>query len=277
MTDHTNAMFSAADLADTGQWRLLVYISDAGLTACLRHVNPQAAPAAKLTDMRWTDDGRSLLEKIENAVYDNPRLLDDYATEIIIQTPKALFVPTGALDEPGSETDFMERVYPASGDDIFTDGLQLRDHTPTGESCIYTLTPGLQSFLQRTLPGSKVSCHLSVLIDKYRQQTSELTRIYVDIRRGEADIIALNGTQLLSASVHEWQESPDIAYRVLLLMKSYGLTTDGVEVRLGGLPETKTELAALLRKMIGYVVYNHEPASAAEMDIPLALALAIEK
>ncbi|MDE6218390.1 MAG: DUF3822 family protein [Muribaculaceae bacterium] len=276
MTEPTNVGFSAADLADTGQWRLIALISEEGMTACLRHSRAQAAPPAILFSNHWQDNGNNLLQKIENTVYDNPRLLDDYATEVIIQTPKALFVPSLLLDEIGIEEDLLGSVYPAEAEDIFTDnahGMASEDK----ESCIYTLTPGLPAFLQRTLPGARISCHLSVLIEKFRHHTSEHTRIYADIRQKGADILAFNGKNLLSASVQPWESTADIAYRILLLMKSYNLGAENVEIRLSGLSDIKTELANILRKMIGYVVFNPEPSSVTEMGLPLPLAISLEK
>ncbi|MCM1377399.1 MAG: DUF3822 family protein [Clostridium sp.] len=265
------------DYRDTGLWRLTIEVSGRGMSACLTTQTSGSKQTEVLFRSTWENTEPSLLAKIEDAVYDHPRLLDDYATEIIVETPKSIFVPDIYLEEIGSEADLLGAVYPAESEDIFTDNLTDRQGKPTTYNCVYTLTPGLPAFLRRTLPGAKTRCQLSILAEKFRNQTSEMPRIYADIRNSEVDIIAFNGTQLLSSATSPWEAPSDIAYRIMLLIKSYELPSDGVEVRLSGITEAKTETAGILRKILGYVVYTPEPAGTTRQGLSLAMGIAIEK
>lgn len=235
-----------ADIADTGLWRLNMRISETGMSACLNPVeDPDAAPV-KLFDVSWERDADALLPNIENCVYDHPRVLDDYATEIVVVTSRSLQIPREVVDAPGDEVDFFREVWDAAPDDIMTDD--------NGESlCVYSLAPGLPSFLRRTIPGARTRCHLSLLADRFRGQHSELTRIYADIRGEKADILAFRDETLLSASTQPWRDPADITYRILLLMKALGLSAESAEVRLAG--EAKSEVAAALRSLGGYASF----------------------
>lgn len=267
--DRTGAQFGGADITDTGAWKLIILVEETGMQACLRSTEDKTLAPVALFRKQWNHDATPLLEKIESYIYDNPRLLDDYATDIIIQTPRCLHIPLSAIEEEGAETDLFREIYKAEPEDVLTD-------MNADSACVYTLTAGLPSFLQRTLPGARIRCHLSILEQKFREQTSELTRIYVDIRSGEADIICFNDTELISSATQFWSETADIAYRVMLLLNAYSLKSDEVEVRISGLSDVKSEMAPLLRKMINYVVFTPEPASVSEFGFPLAMALSAE-
>ncbi|MCM1153099.1 MAG: DUF3822 family protein [Muribaculum sp.] len=262
--------YSPVDLADTGMWRLLLYIKPRGMSACLRHIEDKNALPVVLFDAEWNPQESELLSNIENTVYDNPRLFDDYATEIIIEAPRTIFVPSNIIDEPGRDTELYTEVYSADQEDIFTDSLG-------EETALFSLGPGVPSFLQRTLPGARILSHLAVIANRYRRHTSEVARIYADIRTDEVDILAFEGTSLLSASVQSWSDPADAAYRILLLMQAYGIDRNAAEIRVSGLPEAKTTLVEMLRRMASYVVYQSEPASVAELAMPLAMALAAER
>lgn len=244
--NEASSAVSPADIADTGLWRLDMRISETGMSACLRPAGAVETDPVPLFDVAWERDADSLLSNIENCVYDHPRVLDDYATEIVVVTPRSLQIPREAVDGPGDETDFYREVWDVAPDDIMTDD--------NGESlCVYSLAPGLPSFLRRTLPGARTRCHLSILADRFRGQHSELTRIYADIRRDEADILAFRDETLLAASTQPWRDPADITYRILLLMKALGLSADSAEVRLAG--EAKSEVAAALRSLGGYASF----------------------
>lgn len=264
-----NRHFSPIDLADTGQWRLVLLVSESGMSAYLRHNELIGEPPLTLFSKNWEPDTASLLKKIEDCVYDNPRLLDDYATEVVVETPKAIFVPASVIEEGAEEDELFNNVYSAESEDIITDSID-------DVCCIYSLAPGLPAFLRRTLPGAKIRHHLSVLVERLRNQTSEMPRIYADIREKEADILIFKGKSLLSASTHCWMAPADIAYRILLAMQSYGLKSENVEVRISGLAEEKSELAGILRKILSYVVFTPEPSGVAEEGMTLSVALASE-
>lgn len=261
--------YSPVDLADTGMWRLLLYVKANGMSACLQHIEDRNALPVVLFDTEW-DTSSDLLSNIENSIYDNPRLFDDYATEIIIESPHTIFVPTDFIDEPGREEEYFNEVYSADAEDIFSDIIG-------EEVALFSLGEGISSFLQRTLPGAKIRSHLAVLINRMRNHTAEVPRIYADIRNNEVDILAFDGTSLLSASVQKWEAPDDIAYRILLLMQAYSLRPDAIEVRISGLPDIKTPLVDTLRKMLSFVVFQPEPAAVEESHLPLAMALAAER
>ncbi len=267
-------VLTPANFADTGQWRLIVYISRLGMRAFLKHISDKSRPMAEMLAVNWqNDDPSSLLSQIENAVYDHPGLLDDYATEIILESQKVCFAPNEILDngsldsEEDAENNIFTTVFPGDDQEVLTD--RLPDCT-----ALFTLARGLDGFFSRTIPGARIRSHLAVIAERFRRRKAEGTRIYVDIREKNLDLLAFNNERMLSASVQQWRTKEDILYRIFNMMNAYGLTPDNVHVYLSGSHRIKPEMLDLLRKYCHDVELTSLPAEVnAENPLPLAVLL----
>ena len=270
MSDTEYGGYALPDLSDTGQWRLVVSVAADGVSAALRAVDEAGTRPLLLFRESWTPEESSLLHRIETAVYDHPRLLDDFATEIVVTTSRALWVPAESLDTEGAEEELFTCVYPASPEDIHVDVQQ-------DMACLYTLVPGLSGFLSRTMPGARIRSHQTLLHERFSRQASGTPRLYADIRDGEADFMAFDGRQLLCAATAPWRAPADAGYRLFLMADTYGLDISASEVHLSGRPEARSELAAMLRKTGVVVMIDPEPPAVAELGMSLAPALALAR
>ncbi|MCH5228645.1 MAG: DUF3822 family protein [Muribaculaceae bacterium] len=207
---------TAADFADTGQWRLFLKIGCAGLEAFLENtLHPEIEPQF-LCSASWDINKDNLRKNIEEAVYSNPRLLDDFATRIILYDPRTLFIPSEIVEERlGAEEQIYKKVYTAEETDIMTDF----DKDITAAWC---LAPGIKSFLMRTFPGARITCNLMEKVRNLRK-TNRGISLFVFARKNEADLILLKGSDLISASTHEWRHPDDLAFLALNLLDVYGI------------------------------------------------------
>ena len=205
---------TAADFADTGQWRLLLKIGNTGLEAFLENtLHPEIEPQP-LCSEKWGLNKDMLRENIEEAVYKNPRLLDDFATRITLYDTRTMFIPTEIAEkEAGAEEDIYSEVYSATSSDIMSD-------TDRDITAVWSMAPGVKSFLMRTFPGAKISSNLMELVKRFRKEAKGLS-LFVIARKEEADLIFLDGHDLISASSHEWKIPDDVAYLVMNLIDIY--------------------------------------------------------
>lgn len=185
--------YKGVRIDDTAEWRLAVYITETGMSAYLKNTENPLEPVATLFEEQWQQDETALLRNIETAVYDHPQLLDDFSTEIVICSPRAMWVPEALAGDYEEQTNLYNKVYKAEETDVLCD-------TVNGICCLYTLCPGLPAFLRRTLSGARVSCHLSVLARRFMSRGSEMPRVYADIRQGEVDFVVLDDRRMLLAS-----------------------------------------------------------------------------
>lgn len=271
--------YRAVRIDDTADWRLIVHISRTGMSAYLKNEEDPMEPLINLFADTWARDDKSLLRRIEAGVYDHPQLLDDFSTEIIINTERALWVPRSETDmkmnadgeeEFRDECDIYNKAYSAEEEDIFID--ELGD-----KLCLYTLTPGLLPFIRRTLPGARTWCQQTLAVKRFADQTSDMPRMYVDIREGEADYYAFEGRKLLFAATHPWRDKMEIVYRVFNFADLWRLDMASTQVMLSGKRDVKNELMGILREHVQYVMLAMLPSSVSKSDLPLAVGLVLAR
>lgn len=219
---------TAADFADTGQWRLLLQIWPTGLEASLENTIHPELPLQQLCSVEWEINKDRLRQNIEDAVYNNPRLLDDFATRIVLFDPRTLFIPTEIAErKAGSEEELYQEIYTAEESDIMSD-------TDRDITAVWSLAPGVKSFLMRTFPGARITCNLMNRVRDLRKSNKEL-RVYAYARPEQADIIFLDGSNLISASTHEWSHPDDLAYMIMNVIDVYHLRPENVGISSEGI------------------------------------------
>lgn len=263
------ATYKAVRIDDTAYWRLTIYISRTGMSAYLKNEEDPTEPVMTLFSDTWKSDDESLLRRIETVVYDHPQLLDDFSTDIVISTDRAVWVPRKDAEDAGEEG-LYNKVYPAEEEDIFVDEIE-------GMECIYTLVPGLQPFIRRTLPGARTWCQQTVAVRRFRDRVADMPRIYIDIRENEADLIGFDGKKLLFSTTHPWRDKMEIPYHLFNLIDIFGLDPKNVQVSLSGKREIKMELMQFLRQYISYVMLTMMPSAVAGSDMPQAVAMLVSR
>lgn len=275
--DGGNFNMNMVALADTGQWRMIVTVSFSGISAILRNVMYPGVNPVPLFRKDWVADESNILDFVEAAVYDNPRLLDDFSTQILIYTAKSLWIPAELTEDEEYDEKFFTSVYPSRPEDIFAD-------FGDKEVCLYTLAPGLNSFFQRTLPGCKIASHISIL--KREFQKSELSfshdfsnvvpfeTIYINCRREDADFFAFQNGNFLSGVTHRWKSFSDLVYWALLLCKVYDLDPEEMRIVLLGDSSITAGIGTAFSSFFLNVQEIRLPLISENYNLPLAAAIA---
>lgn len=264
-------------LADTGQWRLIVTVSYNGISAILKNVMYPGVEPLPLFTKEWVATEADLLEKIEEAVYDNPRLLDDFATQILIYTSRSLWIPAEFTEDEEYDSNFFTAIYPVNPEDIFAD-------FSDSEVCLYSIAPGVNSFFRRTLPGCKVASHITILKREFQRIETEsstlfsekkpFSTVYINCRKNDVDFLAFSNGRFLSASTHQWISFDDITYHALLLCRVYGLQTEEVRLVLSGAETLTTGLKNTVSDFFLNVISAKLPTVFENFNLPLAAAIA---
>ena len=237
---------SAADLADTGRWRLIIYISARGMTAYLLSVADTEIPAGRIFDTAWEPDKATLLSNIENAVYDNPRVLDDYSADIIIDTDRILW--TRRCEDYTEAEDMFCELYHTEPYDIFI-------HETDGLAALFTLSPGLKGFLDRTFPGTRISSSLSLMADTLSRITPDEPTLYLHCHDSKADYLLISGGKLLCGVSHDVGSAADAAYIIFNMAEVYGIAPAELNVRC----DNDSQTMAWLRENVSHLLRSVAP------------------
>lgn len=190
-------ILTPAGFADTGQWRLLISVSDTGLGAVLRHVSDSARPAVKLFDERWTPlEGRELLDRLESCIYEHPSVLDDYATEIVVEPLVVTWVPSEILDR-GDFTE--EHIF----HEVFNETEVMADKVGDA-TALYLLTEGFDGFISRTIPGARIRTDQGVLVERLRPSDGSDDEFVINVLKtgNQVHLVAFSGTTLFCCVTH---------------------------------------------------------------------------
>ena len=213
---------TAADFADTGQWRLIIELKKDGLVAWLENTLNLEIPPQRLCAVAWLKNKEEIKSNIEKAVYENPRLLDDFATRIIIYDADTMFIPSEFLESQGAEAELYREIYNVEVDDVMYD----KDGDLTAA---WSLGHGVRSFLLRTFPGARLTNHLLESV-KALKKGNNYRLLHIESRHEETDFILLDGNKLICASTQCFTEEPEVEEFAKNILKAYNYLQNEVVI-----------------------------------------------
>lgn len=270
MAEDSKLTYRPVYIGDPSDWRLLCVISGEGIEAYLKNTEDPTAGITTLIKENWDSENTGILERIESVVYENPRILDDYSSEISIITPNSLWVPKSHIEEMEDEGDgIYNKVFTAASEDILKDYID-------DKVCLYSGVRGLASFLQRTFPGARIRSHQSIMVDRLGRRSAEMPRLYVNMRTHEVDFVLFNQSNLISAVTYNLKTQDAIRYRLFNMLDVYDINPNEVHVSISSdilLRDVKMKFISKLREDVAYVMMTTVPGRAMKSDMSFIASL----
>lgn len=201
----------------------------------------------------------SYLQAVENAVYDNPVLLDDYRrVAILVSAPHFLVLPP-EVDDADQAAPLLEAAYPDDDNDVAVCRLP-----KCGVNIAFGLQRGLQQFLNRTFNLAPVHHHLYPLCEhfKHLNEGTSIARMFINLHRNDMDMAIFNQGRLVMANSYPLRNAADATFLTLHAWKSYQLDPLNDEIQLTGDKNWRDTLATELRRYVRYVMPAIYPAAA---------------
>ena len=267
MSEQTSPISARADLMDTGQWHLAVDISKHGFGAWLLPDSNLGRQPRTIIRQAWLPEEEGLLERIEDIVYDNPTLLDDYSADIIVESDRQLWLPEELYPTDEDCAEAYTSIYGGNMIDVMVNDLKR-------EKCAFMLTPGLRSFMQRSFPGARIWSQQS-LLKEAAMHTLDSVKCAIDVRETAADIILLDRGRLLCASTHLWKTETDIIYYLFNILLTYSIEPKDTDLVFSGIREVRHNIGKTISQYFKTLSQkNHDLDGKA---IPTAVYLAINR
>ena len=210
------------------------------------------------------------VKTIENAVYDNPVLLDDYKrVRVLVAAQHFVVLPPDTTDDQASR--LLAVAYPESAAD--TEAVVCR-MPRCGQVIAFEMPKGLRSFLDRTFNTPQVYHHLYPLCEHYYRLNSGsgISRMFLNLHENAMDVVVYRRGELLMANTYPFTNLDDAAYFALHVWQSLELDQQVDEIQLTGRREHREELTASLRRYVKYVMPAIYPAAALRLGHDAALA-----
>ena len=238
-------------------WSLSLSISKKGVRFALYCTEQDNSLIAR--DIPFDDGEGPTLKKLENAIYDNPILLNDYkTTRISVESMQFMLIPP---EYAGESEEIMETMYPRHESDLASCTLDSSD----GISIAYLAESGIMAFLSRTFPDAKICHHLRAETEYYQSKQEEGTtmgRMYITLVGERLDVVVFSRGELRFANSFMFSNINDAAYFALAAWSDTGLDSMSDEVQLYGDKESREKLTPILQRYISYVVPGIFPAQA---------------
>lgn len=224
-------------IGDTTLWRMVMRI-DAGRLSVL-FIGPESVERSVIFHSETLPDSSS--KSLENAVYDNPPLLDDFAAiDIIFSTPCCCLAPTGfdELHEPMANAMLPDYSRPRR---------IVSDTFGSGE-VLYAIDADLFNFVTRTFATARIRHSLAInatyLTHRNRAESMGAKTFVLCEAPGEMSVIAFNNHGNISLLNRPQPSEPaDYAYFALI-----GASAD-TPLMVGGAPALRNEVCDILRRM----------------------------
>lgn len=210
-------------------------------------------------------------EKIlEEAVYINPGLLDDFSrTDIVADTRRFVFAPVGGESDDSVVARMVTDLWPdADADDARTE--------PCGPSATVTsiFDRPLSGFVSRTFPSATLHSRIASLVGFLSTLSRPVNRMKLYVHLGgtsKLDIIIFSADGLIMANSFDCTETVDALYFVMAAVKDSGFDALDDETIVCGDPERCEVLTAQLRTYLNSVMPLLLPAPENEMPTELLL------
>lgn len=220
-----------------------------------------------------------LLQQFEEAVYENPLLLCDFAgTTIIWDTPRFQLLPGFVADDETARLAFRAAM-PEQPEEAPTT-LIFNELPEIACRLAFEIPDDLLGFLRRTFNNSPIS-HPAGILTRYfsnKYPTRSYGKSIANLREGRLDLLTLGDTAPLMLTSYEIKEPMDAAYYILAARKLLNLK-ESDEIMIAGDREMRSAVAPVLRRYVQFVLPAIFPptmfrAGRDSMTIPFEMAVA---
>ena len=207
--------------------------------------------------------GDGSLNALENTVYDNAALLDDYGqVRLLVDTPHFLFLPPTVNDESEADTLLRAQFPEVEGD------AAMCDLPGCGVKLAFAMPPEVLGFLQRTFNMAPIVHHLQPLCEYYARfcRRSGVRRMFLNFHDERMDLVVFDHDKLQLANTFAVRSASDAAFMALHAWESLGMDVHNDELQLTGDKAVRDLVAPELRKYISYVMPAIFPAAAMRLS-----------
>lgn len=198
------------------------------------------------------------LSALENAVYENPLLLADFAkVDCVVESACFTVVPASITSDEVREK-IMAKMFDGFDGEIVANELPGQNAT-----ILMGLDAAIAGFLRRTFNNPRIHHHLAPLCRYFhvKSRLGNTCKMYAYMRRGSMDVMAFGKDTLLLANTFTYRDPMDAVYYILSCRKLLGFDAVTDEMFLSGDNASREAVTPVLRRYISCVMPVIFPSS----------------
>ena len=208
------------------------------------------------------DSQHEWCKELENAVYDNPFLLEGFNTCTIAVHARHFVLMPQEIATAGLAQRVLEESFSSVEGEVFTSPI---NGTDIAIAC--DVPQAVVPFLRRTFNSPTLLHHLSPLCHYCCSAYAEENGcMHVMIEKDVAHLVATRHGKLLLANTMQYRSLDDLAYFALNAWQSCQMNSMSDKILTSGDNELRQQLAQQLRQWIKYAMPQILPAAALKLD-----------
>ena len=200
----------------------------------------------------------SMQKAIEEAIYDNPLLLSDFArVDCIIETDKFTIIPS-EIDNTDVQEKIFSETFPTFEGAVVENKLKELD-----ASILMGVDEELINFLQRTFHNACIQHHLAPLCTYFNRKSrlGNAGKMYAHIHDNKLDLLAFGKDSLRFANTFDFREPIDAIYYIFACREMLQLDAGSDELFIAGDNSMREAITPTLREYLAYVMPVIFPAA----------------
>lgn len=256
-------------------WQLLMEVGPTALAVVA--FSPMEHHSMLYESIPYDEAAPTPLRRLEDAVYDNPLLLADFARiTVLYDTPR--FLPLPLMPEDDAVAMFR-RVFPTDTS-LPPSRVLVTDIETMNLTIAFEIPTDILGFIRRTFPSVHIEHHLAPLCRYFKVKHSGRPhgKTLVNLRGNRLDIVTLGHEAPLMVNSFRFDTPLDAAYYILSARQRLSLPpTD--EIMIAGDRATRAAITPTLRRYARYVMPAIFPsamfrAGRASLSAPFELIVA---
>ena len=239
------------------QWTLIVRVGKSSVKFILYSNAEENSLISR--ELPLSVGAEDYLKALENCVYDNPVLLQDYKkVAVLVESSHFVLLPDEMVDDDAMH-EVMDYMYADDGGDR-----EVCSMIDGKVSVAYTLNKGVVAFLRRTFYNPDI-VHQLVPLVRYsceKSEKSSIAKMFVHIADDGMDVCVCRKGELLFANTFGYRSVDEAAYYILNVWQNLELDVYSDELQISSEKTVREQLMPQLRKYISYVMPIIFPASA---------------
>ena len=188
---------------------------------------------------------------IEEAIYDNPLLLSDFAQiDCVVETSTFTIVPAEITDAEVRRRIFNETFSSFEGEIVENELSELKSIILMG------LNEELVNFLRRTFNNPRILHHLTPLCTYFNRKSrlGNSGKMYAYMRKDRLDILSFDKDALRLANTFAFRDPMDAVYYILACREMLHLDPGSDEMLIAGDNSLREVITPVLREYLAYVM-----------------------
>ncbi len=201
---------------------------------------------------------QSIQKAIEEAIYDNPLLLSDFArVDCIIETDKFTIIPS-EIDNPDVQEKIFRETFPSFEGNVLENKLKELE-----VSIMMGIDEELVNFLRRTFNNPCIQHHLAPLCIYFNRKNrlGNAGKMYAHIHDNKLDLLVFGRDSLKFANTFAFREPLDAMYYIFACREMLHLDASSDELFVSGDNAMREAITPMLREYLAYVMPVIFPAA----------------